>query len=169
MLKHFTLRSVQTALLLTVVTVLVGAFGLQAVESKLTKDELKSQVANAKTAQDHQRLAAHFTAQADELDAEAKEHTELAGTYRAHPTIHEMKHQMSGQTAGHCDYFAKEIKSILAREHIVRNHDVRPQSLQHGQRFLDRRTDRHFPAIPLQIDANIVGQYLVILDDQHTF
>ena len=109
MLKHFSFRSVQTALLLTLMTVLVGVLSLQAVESKLTKDELKSQVANAKTVQDHQRLAAHFTAQADELEAEAQEHTELASTYRDHPTGQDQKHTMSAKTAGHCDYFAKSL------------------------------------------------------------
>ena len=110
MLRYWNFRSLRIALLVTVMTVLTGTVYLQAVESNLlTKDALKSLVANAKTAQDHQRLAAHFIAKAEQLEAEAKDHTELAATYRAHPTIHEMKHQMSGQTAGHCDYFAKEV------------------------------------------------------------
>ncbi len=110
MLKHWSLRGVQTALLLTVMTVLAGGVSLRADDSKiLTKDELKHLVATAETPQDHQRLAAHFTAKADQLEAEAQEHTELAATYKAHPTIHEQKHPMSGQTASHCDYFAKSL------------------------------------------------------------
>lgn len=123
MLRQFTFRSMQTTLLLTVMTVIVGVLSLQAVESKLTKDELKGQVANAKTAQDHQRLAAHFTAEADELDGEAQEHTELAATYRNHPTGQDQKHPMSGRTVGHCDYFAKSLhNAALAARKLAADH-----------------------------------------------
>ncbi len=110
-MKDSNFRSVRTALLLTVITVLAGGVSLRADDSKLLKkDELKHLVATAETVQDHQRLAAHFTAKAEQLDAEAQEHTDLAAQYKAHPTIHEMKHQMSGQTAGHCDYFATSLR-----------------------------------------------------------
>ncbi|MDQ2950565.1 MAG: hypothetical protein M3Y27_32295 [Acidobacteriota bacterium] len=52
-------------------TVLAGGVSLQADDSKLlNKDDLKHLVATAETTQDHQRLAAHFNAKADQLDAE---------------------------------------------------------------------------------------------------
>ena len=109
-MRNLYLRSVRTALLLTAITALAGTVALRADDSKLlAKEELKHLIATAETQQDHQRLAAHFNAKADQLDAEAKEHTELAEAYKSHPTIHEQKHQMSAQTAGHCDYFAKSL------------------------------------------------------------
>ena len=67
---------------------------------------------------DHQRIAKHFDAKADELEAESKEHHELAAKYKANPTGHEMKHPMSGQTAGHCQFFADDLHkaSVRARQ-----------------------------------------------------
>jgi hypothetical protein len=124
-MKNPIFSGVRTALLLTAMTVLAGGVSLQADDSKLlNKDELKHLVSTAKTAQDHQRLAAHFNAKADQLDAEAKEHTELAAQYKSHPTIHEMKHQMSGQTAGHCDYFAASMhKAALDARRLAADHE----------------------------------------------
>jgi hypothetical protein len=76
-MKSATVSSVRTAMLLTAMAVLAGGVSLQADDSRLlNKDDLKHLVSTETTTQDHQRLAA------------------------------QMKHQMSGQTAGHCDYFA---------------------------------------------------------------
>ena len=44
----------------------------------LDKAELKKLVASASTPQDHERIAKHFDAKAVELEAEAKDHEELA-------------------------------------------------------------------------------------------
>lgn len=74
---------------------------------KLTSSELKELIKNAKEPADHQKIAQYFIQEADRLEAEAQEHLDLAAIYRANPTMHESKHPMSGQTAGHCDYFAK--------------------------------------------------------------
>ena len=81
----------------------------------LSKQELKPVIANAKTVQDHERLAQHFDAKANQLEAEAKEHQELAAQYEANPTIHESKHPMSGQTAGHCQFFADDLHKAAQR------------------------------------------------------
>jgi hypothetical protein len=81
----------------------------------LTKQELKSLIATAKTAGDHERLAQHFDARATELEAESIVHRDLAAQYRANPTMHENKHRMSAETAGHCEYFAEELKKASQR------------------------------------------------------
>ena len=89
----------------------------------LSKQELKSQIAGAKTAQDHERIAKHFDALADQLEAEATEHKELAAQYKANPTMQEMKHPMSGQTAGHCQYFADELfKAARSARQLAADH-----------------------------------------------
>ena len=74
---------------------------------KLTSAELKELIKNAKEPADHQKIAQYFNQEADRLEAEAKEHVDLAAIYRANPTLDESKHPMSGRTAGHCDYFSK--------------------------------------------------------------
>ena len=81
----------------------------------LSKQELKPFIANAKTVHHHERLAQHFDAKANQLEAEAKEHQELAAQYKANPTMHESKHPMSGQTAGHCQYFANDLHKAAQR------------------------------------------------------
>ena len=51
----------------------------------LRKQDVKAFVANAKTAEDHERLAKHFDAEAIQLDAEANEHQDLVAGYKANP------------------------------------------------------------------------------------
>jgi hypothetical protein len=89
----------------------------------LSKTELKKLVASASTPQDHERIARHFDAKAVQYEADAKDHEELAAEYRANPTGREQKHPMSGQTAAHCEFFAKELRQAatearqLAKDH----------------------------------------------------
>ena len=76
----------------------------------LPKAELKKLVASASTAQDHERLAKHFDAKAAQYETDAKDHDELAAEYAASGNGHSQKHPMSGLTAEHCRYFAKEAR-----------------------------------------------------------
>jgi hypothetical protein len=109
MLKHWNLRGVQTALLLTLMTVLAGGVSLRAGDRKLlTKDEVKHLVGTAETPQDHQNLAAYFTAKADQLDAEAKEHEDLARVYQK--STPSAKYPGPMQTFNHCDSFSKSLE-----------------------------------------------------------
>ncbi len=72
------------------------------------KADLKKLIGTAGTPQDHERIAKHFDSKAVQYEADAKYHEELAAVYTAAPTGHEQKHPMSGLTAGHCKFFAKE-------------------------------------------------------------
>lgn len=100
-----------------------GAFLVAEQGGLLGKQELKTLVGNAKTAQDHMRLARHFDAKADELEADSKEHHELAEQYKSHPSVHDSKHPMSGQTAGHCQYFADDLhKAALRARQMAADH-----------------------------------------------
>ena len=93
---------------------------MNAAESKvrLTKKEVKTLVATAKTPADHMKLARYFNQEADQLEAEAKEHDELAQEYRKNPSPMASKLPMSGRTAEHCEYFAKSTREAAkaARE-----------------------------------------------------
>ena len=65
---------------------------------------------SAKTPADHLKPARHYTAMAEKHEDEAKEHEALAVQYTNHPTGHEMKHPMSGQTAAHCKSYAEHCR-----------------------------------------------------------
>ncbi len=85
----------------------------------MSKNDVKTLVTNAKTAEDHERLAKHFDAEANQLDAEASEHRELAAVYKANPSGDESKHPMSGKTAGHCDYFANDAHKAAMQDRAL--------------------------------------------------
>jgi hypothetical protein len=97
----------------TIALLLVAAtVPLMAAEPKgmLKAVEVKALVNSAKSPADHLKLASHFTAMAEKHEAEAKEHEALAVEYTKHPTGHEMKHPMSGQTAEHCKFYAQHCR-----------------------------------------------------------
>ena len=101
------------------------AGGLQAMqpEGLLPKAEVKALIVNARMKADHMKLARHFQAKAQQMEAEAKEHEELAKEYRRSPTGDEQKHPGSGRTASHCEYFAEQLAKaarearLLAADH----------------------------------------------------
>ncbi len=105
------------------ISVAAGAFLWAAEGNVLSKQELKDLIVSAKTVSDHERLAKHFDAKADQLEEESKEHRDLVAQYKAHPTVHEMKHPGSGQTAGHCQYFADDLhKASLRARQMATDH-----------------------------------------------
>jgi hypothetical protein len=127
MLNHLmNRRTLKTVLLTATMAMLMGVVSVPASadDSKiLKKDELKNLIANAKTAQDHQRIADHYTAKAAEFEAEATEHAEEAAKYKANPNMHEMKHPGSPNTASHCERMARSLRAAakdakeLAEDH----------------------------------------------------
>ncbi len=119
-------QTFRMAFLTAVMAMLMGIVSLPASadDSKiLKKDELKNLIANAKTAQDHQRIADHYTAKSEQFEAEATEHAEEAAKYKANPNMHEMKHPGSPQTASHCESMARSLRDAakqarqLAEDH----------------------------------------------------
>ncbi len=85
----------------------------------MSKSEVKELIGKASTPEDHHRLAAYFTQKAEKMDAEAAEHEELAKEYFNNPGIHAMKHPLSGQTAGHCKYFAQAARKAAAEDRAL--------------------------------------------------
>jgi hypothetical protein len=77
----------------------------------LDKQALRELIGSAKTMPEHERLAAHFSAQADLLESQAAEHEELAAKYRANPTIQERKTPGASQTISHCESLAKQLRA----------------------------------------------------------
>jgi hypothetical protein len=107
-------------------TFLFGAAPQMKAVDQLTKKQAKALAATAKTPADHMNLAAYYKLEADRLDAEAKDHEDLAQTYRLHPAM------LGGGKAGgnpqsrtfeHCAAAAKSLREAaksmreLAAEH----------------------------------------------------
>ncbi|MEO8663468.1 MAG: hypothetical protein ABI693_33740 [Bryobacteraceae bacterium] len=100
----------KSILAVAMMSVMMTTAGLGAVPAKmLSKSEVHRLLESANTPADHNKLAQHYRLQADQLDAEAAEHTAMAKAYRAKPGVSEMKRPMSPDTASHCDYFAESL------------------------------------------------------------
>jgi hypothetical protein len=86
-----------------------GSQASAAEPKRLTNKEIKTPIATAKTPEDHMRLARHFTAEADRLEAESKEHQELTEAYSKSSMSQAMamKNPMGPRTAEHCQHLAK--------------------------------------------------------------
>ncbi len=108
-------------------TVLAGppaAFAQQ--QQKLSKNELKTLIATAKTPEDHLRLAAYYRDQANDYLARQKQHEADAVVYDSNPRQYPSKYPTAGQ---HCREWARndgqsarqalalaEIHEAMARE-----------------------------------------------------
>jgi hypothetical protein len=94
---------------------------LQPSSEKLSKQELMSLIANAKTPAEHQRLANYYQATAKDYLAESKMHEEMADQYRANALTSSSK--FATGTVSHCEYISKSLKASaeqsqkLAHEH----------------------------------------------------
>lgn len=70
------------------------------------------------------KLARYFNEEADRLEAEAKEHEELAQEYRKNPSAMSMKTPMSPNSADHCLYFAKAARDAAkAARELASSHE----------------------------------------------
>lgn len=129
-------RPIRTAVAFASLTVFLGTLGVLAqtpgAESsgRLTKKDVKALVATAKTPEDHMKLARYFRQEADRLEADAKEHDELAQEYRKNPSPMAMKVPMSGRSAEHCEYFAKSAREAAkaARELAASHEEMAKQA-----------------------------------------
>jgi len=89
----------------------------------LSNKEAKQLIATASTPADHLRLAKYFELKAEKLEAEAREHADMARNYRAHPTASEMKRPGAPDTAAHCERLSQHLAEAaqdartLARDH----------------------------------------------------
>jgi hypothetical protein len=104
--------------------VLLSIFGVSFVaaeekhEHKLTAKEAKALVANAKTPEDHLKIAAFYRNEAQKQEEKAKYHDEMAELYKNHPTG-----KVGAEMQGHCKLFADAARKAaesdkqLAAEH----------------------------------------------------
>lgn len=75
---------------------------------KLSKQQLFSLIATAKTPADHTRIADYYQAQAANYLAQSKEHEQMAAAYKKNPIFNSSK--FATGTVNHCDYLAQSLK-----------------------------------------------------------
>jgi hypothetical protein len=89
--------------------------------NKLSKQQLMSLIATAKTPAEHQRIADYYNAKALDFLAQSKEHQEMAEQYKKNVVTSSSKY--AAGTVNHCEYLAKSLKDDatqmqeLAQEH----------------------------------------------------
>lgn len=96
------------AVIITGTVLTISGFAAQA-KGTLTNKEVMQLTASAKTPEEHMRLARHFQAKADKLEAEAKEHANMARNYRANPTASKTKRPGASDTASHCETLSQDL------------------------------------------------------------
>jgi len=83
---------------------------------ELTARQAKKLAAYAKTREDHLKLAAHYSAQADALDSKGAVYEEAASEYRHSPTA---KNLMSPTTASHYEYLAHGFRDEASHDRAL--------------------------------------------------
>jgi sensor histidine kinase regulating citrate/malate metabolism len=93
------------------VVMTVSGLGLTAnAQDKLSKTQLNTLIATAKTPAEHQRIADYYQAQAKNYLAQADEHQAMIAAYKANPST---KHQASAVT--HCENFVTSLNDLAAK------------------------------------------------------
>ena len=85
----------------------------QAKPEHLSKQQLHTLIASAKTPAEHERLAQYYRAQASDYLAEAKDHESMVAAYKANSSLSNEKIRAS--TIGHCEYFVKTFKELAVK------------------------------------------------------
>lgn len=111
-----TRRKLQAALTIISLTFLVFLAVGTAAERRsfLSKKEVKALIASAKTKEDQIKLADYYKAETERLEAEAKDHDEMAEMYRKNPPPMAVKHpEAIGE--GHCHEMARRYREAAAK------------------------------------------------------
>lgn len=106
------------AVLVVVLALALPSFGQtstmhQHMAEKLTKQQLLSLIATAKTPAEHRRVAEFYHAKAKDYFAQAEEHKEAAEAYKKNPMTSASKFATS--TVNHCEYFDKSFRDMSAK------------------------------------------------------
>jgi hypothetical protein len=113
-------RSIKTAILALMLT-LLAATALPSWASDrppmkngpiLTANEAKALIATAKTAREHLKLSKYFSQQAEEFEADAKDHDEMTEAYRKSQTLGANAAPGGVGTIEHCEFLAKSDRDM---------------------------------------------------------
>ncbi len=108
------MRRISLLTITTLAVTLLTAVAQTGSGQRLAKKDLHALLMNAKTPQDHQKLAAHYRAEAERLSSEAKEHDEMADMYRKNPNPLAAKHPYAAGEQ-HCRDIAERYRESAAK------------------------------------------------------
>ncbi|HUA91119.1 MAG TPA: hypothetical protein VL991_01060 [Terracidiphilus sp.] len=101
----------------------------QLVPEHLSKQQLNTLIATAKTSAEHRRIAQYFQAKAQDYLAQAQEHEQMLAAYKANPSLSNDKHRAS--TIGHCEYFVQTFKDLAAKsQELAQLHEQMAQNAE---------------------------------------
>jgi hypothetical protein len=84
---------------------------------QLSRQQLASLTASAKTPAEHLRIANYYRAQADKLLAESNDHARMAAAFRANSVTNSDKRVR--ETVNHCEYLAQTLKVQSERDRTL--------------------------------------------------
>jgi len=89
---------------------------------KLSKQQLQSLIATAKTPAQHERIAQYYEAKAQSDLAQSKEHAQMAAEFKANNVTSSAK--FANGTVNHCEYLAESFKKDAAKmEALAAQHE----------------------------------------------
>lgn len=97
---------------LVALAVLTSTLQAQTSPEKLSKQQLNTLIATAKTPAEHTRIAQYYSAKATDYLAQAKEHEQMVAAYKANSSLSTNKNQAS--TISHCEYFVTTFQALAA-------------------------------------------------------
>jgi hypothetical protein len=96
---------------------------------KLSKKQLLSLIATAKTPAEHERIATYYEGKAQDYLAKSTEHQEMAEQYKKNHFMGSPKNSMMG--VNHCEDFAKSFQKMSAEMHeLAQLHDQMAKDAQ---------------------------------------
>jgi hypothetical protein len=116
-----TIVFLSSALVFVALAFAATAAQAQQQSEKLSKQQLLSLIATAKTPAEHNRLAQYYGAEAQDDLAQSKEHEEMAAQYKKNPAFNTSK--FAAGPVNHCEYLAQHYKESaqklqeLAQQH----------------------------------------------------
>jgi hypothetical protein len=105
-----TIAILSLVFVLTVAAFAQAAPALQPKPEHLSKQQLNTLIATAKTPAEHRRIAQYYQAKAQDYLAQAKEHEAMVAAYKANSSLSNDKNQAS--TISHCEYFVTTFKAL---------------------------------------------------------
>ncbi len=109
----------RTIAILSLVLALTAAAFAQAAPTpqpkpeRLSKQQLNTLIATAKTPAEHRRIAEYYRAKAQDYLAQAQEHEQMIAAYKANSALSNDKNRAS--TIGHCEYFVQTFKELAVK------------------------------------------------------
>ncbi|HEX3892760.1 MAG TPA: hypothetical protein VHW46_09330 [Terracidiphilus sp.] len=116
------LTSISVSLVLALGTLpLASATSLPQPE-KLSRQQLQSLIASAKTTAEHERIAHYYEAKAQSDRAQASEHARMATQFRQNELTSSPK--WSTGTVNHCDYMAQSLtREATKMQQLAQDHE----------------------------------------------